>query len=629
MIKGISLSIKILLLILVVWVIQILFLNQAAKWGMNGWDDWGWLYYFDFHKGGDLSNFSKIKEDTGTPYIWTEIYYIGPLKELFGLNQTSFKYVELLFKALAGLSAAFLIYKLTNDKLFTLLTIFFFIIFPSTAGVLSHNVLSGGYLSIVFMCFFVLFYFQSVRHSKKIYLASLFYYLALLACPPRAYLILPVPLLVELIRLRKSFRPYTFIGRLVIFYIVPLVTLQSRPGWFDPMRYFYMRIHQITSGNLYTLAFPFQAISTLFIDQSFIVEILELRKKMPFINSYLSGFLILDILLFVISVFLGFVIKKTGRVSFILWLSFLTLVLEILFHMFGLFSLDKAINTISFINLEGVSYLQQTLDPTIYQASFGGYIFILGLIIGLDWWKHQRSNKILMVITFAWMWTVGSEVLLYLTNSWWNMITESNDKYILACSLGAVIFFAGIITLCFNSFLKIKNVIIKLVSCLFFFILISIVTYKEYRYIDTFYFNWNEGEGGSVYWQDTMYQRFLDKFGKENFKKDVLLYVDPGSIKFNKGSFGYPITYRIFYDEKGNFIRGFCKEVIVDIKILQDSYVIINGERGFSFNGKCVDRNIPPSAFLPLDNFYAFKMENKNFIDIRSEIINQLDANKK
>lgn len=609
---------KIFAIILLVWIVQVLFLYQASRVGFNGWDDWGMLFYYDAHRGSDLTNFFRNINDLGTPYIWTEVYLIGPLKDIFGLHQVTFKIIELLFKSLAAISAAYLVFKLTKDKLFAFFVIFFFIVFPSTVGVLSHVVLSGGFLTVAFMCLFALFYIQSFKEPKKVLFASLFFFLALLACPPRAYLILPIPLIVELVRLKRSFHPLIFLRRLIIFYF-SLLFLQSNSGWFQPQLGLLIRLKQLTSGNLYTLSFPFQMFSTLFIDQKILQDIIGR-------NSLLQGFLILNITLIILTVSLGFVVSRKRIWLFVIRVMSFTILLESIFYFFGLLSSQNG--RIPFVDLAGNTYFPELLNPTIFQASLGSYYFILGIVLGIEWWKNQRENKILKIIFFSWLWSISSELILYLTNTWWNMIEQSNDKYILACSVGAVIFAAGFCTLTFKALSRIKNLQLRLILTSLLTVSIIFIIWKDYKLLDNFYYVWNEPQGASSYWQETMYQKFLSKIGKESLKRPLILYFSPGYEISDMGSFGYPIRFEIYYDGKGNFIRDNCKMVIYDIDVLKKAYTVRNGEKGFMSDTPCVDVNfgvMGKTVFYPLSNFYAYEILNKEFIDIKNNTLVQLD----
>lgn len=624
--KKLFFYLKILALPFLVWVSQILFLNQAARWGMNGGDDWQLLFYYDAARGYNPANFFSISNYLGTPYLWTQLYYIGVLKSIFGINQFIFKEIEILLKVFAAFSSALLVFKLTKNKIFALLTIYFFIVFPSTAGVLSHVGLMGGYLSVIFGCIFIALY---IHNPKKIYLISLFFFLALLACPPRAYLLLPIPFIVELIRLRRHFQTMIFLKRLIIFYL-PLILLigKNNAAWFEPHKEFLMRIKQVTDGNLYTISLPFQAISTLFIDQTIVMEILGIGKRfLPFMNPTISGFLFINFILFLITFSLGLVIKRRKGVYFVIKITGISLFLQTLFYLFGVMSLQE--NVIIFNDSRGNQYWYQSFYPSIYQACLGGYIVALGIILIVEWWKNQKDNKILMVTCAAWVWLVFSEIFLYLTNKRWEMILESNDRYILLCSVGAVIFTAGIFTLIINSIKRLNNLNYKLSFLLLTCLVILVISYKDYKYIDSFYYKWNEGEGGSSYWQNVMYQRFVDKLGPNNLKKSLFLYIDHiGGTHFEEGSFVNPLRVgRMYYDEKGTFVRGTCKFFTDDFNIIKAAYTTKDGEKGFAYNTTCVNSDIGQReeiVFYSLDNFHAYRIQNKQFIDIKNEIVSQL-----
>lgn len=618
----------VIFLILLVWTVHIFYHPHIMQSGMQG-DDWGWLFYYDTHKASQLSNFFTIKNDLGSPHPLQQMYYIGILRDIFGLNQTAFQLTTLFFKSLAALSVGYLVYKLTRGKLFAFLAISFFIIFPSTAGL--FVIVTGlNYLIVVFMCFSIYFYIQSIKDKKYILLASLFFFLALSAGPARAYLIVLMPFIVELVRLIRKFSPFVFIRRLMIFYFLPYVFLHinATQFQFNPMVGVFTRIRQITDGNLYTFSLPFQMVSTLFVDQNIL-------KGMP----NLFGFVVVNLILFLLSMFLAFVIFSREKMKFFVAKIMLpTIILEIIFYFLALIHSNSG--DIPFVDIEGNVYFHLNLNPTIFQASIGGYIFILGILLILEWWKNQRENKILMVTAFAWIWSVISILILYLTNPWWSMIVLSNDRYSFSSSLGAVIFTAAIFTLSLKALEKIKNLKFRLLCFSIVGAVILLIAWKDYKALDQNYYAFVERDGESTsYWENIMYQRFLDKFGRENLRKPALILIDDSQdVKFNEESFGRQIIHRIYYDENDNLIRNNCKKVVFDFNKIEKAYTTYNGEKGFVYDYTiCVRHTVVASSatdgiyniFYPLTNFYAYRIENKEFIDVKDEIIGQLDEKKK
>lgn len=620
---------KIILLVIVVWFAQILFLYQASRTGFNGWDDWGQLFYYDAYNARDLRNLPFIAKETGTPYMWTEEYNIGSLKDIFGIEQRTIKLIQLLFKTLAALAVAFLAFKLTKDKLLVFFILFFFIVFPSTAGVLPHIIFAGAYLTIVFMCFSVLFYIQSVDKPKKIFLASVFFFLALLVSPPRAYFILPVPFLVELYRLKREFKIVTFLKRLFIFYS-PLIFLQSRPGIFIPHLEFLARLKQVASGNLYSLSFPFQAMSALYVDKTILNEMLTtvgLNLLLPYPD--VRGLIVIDSIFVILTFLIGLTIKVKKIFSFILAVLGLTLLLQTIFLVFGFVSSQNG--TVTYINYTVGSTYSQTLSSSIYQAAIGGFYFVLGLFISRQWF-NQRNNRILMIMSVAWFWTISTELLLYATNHWYTMVDLSLDRYTVVASVGAVIFAGGIFSLATSAIAEIKKFNFKILSFLLLIIFLLLGSWKNFELLDKFFFNWNEKQGMSAYWQDTVHQRFLSKVGSENLKRPMIVYVDPNSKEpFIWGAFIHPSRYRLFYDEKDNLIRDNCKAITGDFKELKSSFVTQEGEKGFFIDSICTNPEISfqmKKFFYPLQYFYAYRQEEGDFKDIKDEIISQITYEK-
>jgi len=606
--KQVFVILKIIIIVLLVWAAQTLFINQASKTGFNGWDDWGLVTTYDAFNGNDLRSFPTIAN-------------IGIIKNIFGLNQTTLRLFELFIKSLAALSVSYMLFKFAKNKLFSFFAIFFFIVLASTAGPLVSIIFIGAYVTIILMCLFLLSYVQSIKKPKRIWLSSLFFFGAILVCPSRAYLIVPVPFFVELFFLVRTSNFLNFLKRAFILYL-PLIILQTflllngdRPHpAFMPQQDILSRYQQVTSGNLYTLSLPFQAISSLFIDVSFIQGI---------------GFALMNFILLILSICLGLALNAKKFVWFTVKLMGLTILTEIIFYLFGQLSLHNSqIVYISVIKF--VDPYSQAFYPSIFQASLGAFYSILGLLIGWEWWKYQRDSKMLKIIFFAWLWSVLSEILLYLTSHWYDMINYSFDRYIITSSLGAVIFIAGIFVLFTQAVVRTKKIFTKL----FLFSLIGIfslvIAWKNYYLLDRYYHNVNENNGSSAYWQDSMYQKFLNKFPRDNLAKSIVLYFDSSQEEstFNQSSFIQPARFRLFYNNNGSLIRNNCKAVTSNIDVLKKGFVILNGEKGFLVDSICISffSLFYQTEFYPLSNFYAFKIQDKEFIETTNEALNQISV---
>lgn len=604
---------------------QILFLSQAARTGFNGWDDWGLAVTYDAFHGNNPGSFLAIAKFYGSPYLWSEAYNIGIIKNVFGLNQTVLVVFEIFVKSLAGLSVGYLVLRLTRDKIYAGFAVFLFCIFASTAGPLDHVIFIGAYGMIIFGCLATLDYVSTEKRFHLIF-SSLWFFIAILLCPSRAYLIVPVPLLVELYYLLKTFNIKRFIMSLAIFYF-PLVVLQGimllngdQPHQaFMPQLDVLSRIEQVSSGNLYSLTLPFQAISSLFIDVSFVQEILGNS------GSILFGFIKVNLILFCFSIIFGWIIREKSPLWFGIKLTGITILIEAIFYWFGLVSgVNGQVSYLSSIKF--VDPYSQNLVPSIFQASFGVYYVVLGVLMWLRWRQDQRKNRVLGIALIGWGWSVFSEILIYLTSHWYGMLDSSIDRYIIACSAGAVVFIGGIFTLAIRAINRLEKPSSKTLLYSLIGMLVLLIAWKNYTLLDRFFYTINEVMGGGSYWQDMMYDRFVDEFGENNLKKPILLYVDSDS-NFDHGSFIYPARFRLFYNKNGDLVEGVCRAVTTDVKELQKGYAITNSETGFVIDSICTNSGLTyEKVFYPLADFYAYKIENKNFIDIRQTTLEEINS---
>ncbi len=616
-IAGSFLIVKIFIVILLVWAIQTLFLHELVNNGISG-DDLEWLFYFHAYRGDLISQFPFIWNDR-TIYIVQEIYYMGMLEGIFGfLNLPAFQLTHLLFKSLATLSLYFLIFSLLKNRLFAFLAAFFFIISSSTTGVFELVVYGTCFLSISFICFFILFYIQSLKDSKKILLASLFLFLALVLCPPRTFPIIVVPFVVELIRLIRKFRPFVFLRRLLIFYFLPF-TLFGGDARHVTGGSWVVHLYDFTAGNYYSITYPLQVLSSLFIDKSFLEYIFGQWK-----NVNLNVVLALQLLLLPFSIFLGLIIKTKKLGIFLVKITLLTFLLQAILYVLGSLSHDlpPGFAIIQKVNFNTISFLQ---------ASLGGYLLIFGLFLGFECWQNQRNNHLMRVLVAAWLWTVISLILIWFSAGGVQIADQVDRRYVLLTSLGAVVFTAGIFTLAIESLLKIRNRAAKISSLFLICVALLTITFGNYRFLDQYFYKRNQELGFDSSWQKLMYQRFLNKFGKANLHKDAFIYIDfSGSEEkdriFYTNSVG--IIYKLIYYEDGHLIRDNCKAVVHDPRVLKKSYTVVNGEKGFIFDTICVNPVIGQDGkphYYSLDNFYAYSLQNREFVDIKEKTIAELD----
>lgn len=607
--------VKIILIILLAWVAQTLFLHEVLNNGIHG-DDLNALFWFHAFRGDLPSQFPFLWNDK-TIFILQQIYYMGLLQGIFGfMNFPPVQLTHLFFKTLAGLSLSLLIYKLVKDKTFAVLTVFFFLVSLSTTGTFIALAQGTAYLAMASTAIFALFYYQSFKQPSKILPASLFFFLALIISPPRTFPIIVIPFIVELIRLKNKFRPFVFLGRLFIFYFLPYKLLSKDSGHVTGRSWF-VHLQDFTSGNYYSISYPFQVISSLFIDKSFLKYIFFPRSTLD-----LYAILIQQLLLLPLSILLGLIVKFKKPFNFLIKITLSTLLLRILFFVFGTYSHDLPFDggIIQQVNFNKISFSQ---------ASFGGYFVIFGILLVFEWWKNQRNDKVMMVLSGAWFWILVSLMIVWFSAGGVDMI-GSDRRYVLPISLGSTIFSAGIFTL------LIKKMVLKVSSFFLLGIIIFMITFVNYNFLNNYFWERNQQDGSDSGWQREMFQRFLEKFGQANLYKDALIYLDYSKSndqdrEFYKNSVGN--FYILVFFDKGYLTRDNCKAVIYDKQVLKKTYKIINGRKGFLVDYPptlCVKPVIGydgKTTFYPMDNFYAYSLQNREFIDIKESILNEFSGN--
>lgn len=111
---------------------------------------------------------------------------------------------------------------------------------------------------------------------------------------------------------------------------------------------------------------------------------------------------------------------------------------------------------------------------------------------------------------------------------------------------------------------------------------------------------------------------------KFNNKLPSLFYFDtsgdyPNGRFYEQSMLGRFSDWMFF---KGNYPPGSCNLPVVindNLQLLKDKFVEKDGERGFSYRDYC-GRPI----FYKLQEFYAFKLKNREHINIKEEILEKL-----
>ena len=136
--------------------------------------------------------------------------------------------------------------------------------------------------------------------------------------------------------------------------------------------------------------------------------------------------------------------------------------------------------------------------------------------------------------------------------------------------------------------------------------------------------------GRSAHGQQVIQGRFREHIKDIDFSKPALFYFDTSDISgegpfYSEGFLGSFPFWMHFQDRQ--LIDG-CIEVLYlnEHKQLLPYIREEDGERGFFFRGLCVENG--KSSYKEIlykpENFYAFKIKSRNFIDIKEEVLKEL-----
>ena len=199
-IKLVQNTVLLALLIVTVAISNYYLLSDSLTLGFKP-DDW--ILYFSYKALGTnpLSQIVSVWAERGI-YTTYQVYYMGFLDSLFGLNYYSFHFVNLIFKIVATISLYPLILVLSKNKLLAVLSVILFAISHSTVGPLELVVKGSDYLAIIWMNLFLIVYYLIIVDKlvglKYHLLLFILFILSLAFSPIRIFPLIVIPPMVEI-----------------------------------------------------------------------------------------------------------------------------------------------------------------------------------------------------------------------------------------------------------------------------------------------------------------------------------------------------------------------------------------------------------------------------------------------
>lgn len=597
----------------------------------NTTEDWPFLIAYRSLTPNPLTEIWYIWKSYGL-HTTAQVYHIGILSEFLGYNYQAYQIVNIILKIIGTLSLYPLIIVVFKNRKLAFLSTILFGISSATAGSFLWVVKGSEYIGIALMnLFFVTYYFTIKKESKILFLlSSIIVLLAYLMAPPRMF---PLPLFIlaiEFFWLLKMGRLSNLKHSLIrVLLLVLPIYLISKPAPVSSMPFTSrpeMLLNDILAGNWHNLLDPFAGIGwTLFTN-----DFLQLLGQLQ-LDTFMSPtkywiFLIRPTVIFAIATLILAFILSRKTIKFFLTVFITNFILDIL--MFILANHQYLISE-NLTNPQDGQFIY-----TKYPTLLGLYMLTLSFGCFLEWIKDKKNKLLLSLwvgpflsVTFLWpTWIImGPLINGYNGVNWYFGIP----------AMGITVFMASILVLFYEKLKYRKSLRIFAGSVIFAAI---VIFYQGHGMAITKQYLGINPERIKLQDQQKLHEEFFNELDDPAKKGNMLVY-----FEINKDLVDLRRTDR-FYEEAlvlkdfGDWMHFRRKEspgciyVVPNKEVLRSIVEVKNGEKGFVYKGNCLVKetdkiryNNKDNIYYELKDFYAFRIQNGEFINITNEIIKELD----
>ncbi len=582
-------------------------------------DDWGFLSAYRLYVTNPFLDIMNAWKQIGS-HNFSYSYYMGILYHFFGLDYSAYRITNLIFKIIATLTLYPLVLYISKRRSLAFLSTFIYAIHFSSFGLLDGPSRGGNFIAIALMNLFLLVYFYiSEKKITNIFISfslSVWLFTIILFGSTRLFPLIVIVPLIELVNIWGKVRKGlgAAIKRLLVVYFpfLPLF-LFSPKSISDQVGYIIGLIDKLKEGNWQLFLTPFAVMGSMYIPKNF----------WPFfgqgiynnLSSYLSSLLAEAMLLyFVLLIFIVFFISKKP-------LKFLArnLILNFVVGIFA-YLIDH-----NWLFLDTTT--RTPVDPGTFlvPALIGLFVTVTSFCVFLEWKESEKKNNLL---PFLFIPSLFSLIFIFLT---WlfadiNSIFMGVHAYLTIPAIGTSIVVAGVLVLIYEklSYFKSLGKIIRvflIVIILFFYFEICAVG------VDEFFSHWvNNGLRISDQ------RRIIDEFWAEigdsrNFNQNnlPLVYLDADKTEYENGIFyseaivwklasWFDLRYR--KEKEGRF--ALCQIMILSREEL-DKYVSLTDDGKKIISTRCGE-----NISYDINNFFAFKLQKRNLIPNRKEVLTKL-----
>lgn len=609
-------------LVIIVFSLQFYLLDLALKIGFKP-DDWA--LYFKYKTLG-LHPLSKVLEVWGERGIYTtyQVYYMGLLESIVGFDYRSFQIVNVIFKASATLAVFPLVLVIFKNKSLAVLTTLLFAISHSSVGPLEFVVKGSDYLAIFWMCIFLTVYCLIIKKYPRNFLllsvSLILLLLSLLFSPIRIFPILILLPLIEIYLLMKNLNLENFkniLMRISILYLPMLALMLYAPDSLlgilaVPLGIF----NKIIEGNWHFLLYPFSGMGYTFIPGEYwhkIFGLLSLNTFQEYITFLSGGPTVIFGILTLIVAFLN-----SKRPWFYFLFTFcLNFILEILVFF-------VATNSRFLPHGVGLSYDQMDLYP----ALFGVYVSVVGFTSFIEWVKRNKIDNRLFEF-----WS-GTLFLFLFTFATWTFAPfgtsfSGTSYYLVVSSMGSSLLMAAFLLSLYYKSRQTKSLVLKIVLLALIFILMISINVLDANKIRSRFLDLLSN-GRSAHGQQVIQGRFKEYTKSIDFSIPALFYFDTSDIPRERPFYseGFLASFPFWMHLRSNQLTDGCLEMLYlnEYKQLLPYIKEQDGQKGFFYRGLCVNNGKAgyKDIFYKPENFYAFKIKDRDFIDIKKELLKEL-----
>lgn len=582
-------------------------------------DDWLFLSAYRTYVVNPFLDIMSAWKQIGS-HNFSYSYYIGVLYSFFGLDYSAYRITNQIFKIIATLSLYPLVLYISKRRLLAFLSTFIYAIHFSSFGLLDGPSRGSNFIAIALMSLFLLVYFYiSEKKISNIFISfslSVWLFTVIFFGSTRLFPLLVIVPFIELLniwsRIRKGVG--TAIKRLLIVYSpFLLLFLFSPKSISDQIGYFGGLFEKLKDGNWQLFLTPFAAMGSTYIPK----DLWPLFGQ-PFyhnLSSYLTSLLIESILVyFVLLIFIVFFISRKP-IKFLARNLIFSFIVGIFVYLID--------HNWLLLNITA----RTPVDPGTFltPALIGLFIMTTSFCLFLEWKESEKKNSLLPFLFLA---PIFSLIFIFLT---WlfadiNSIFMGVHAYLTIPSIGTSIVLATVLVLIYDRLISSKILLKKILALQIIILSLGLFFYISFVNVDQFFSKWlNEGLRISDQ------QRIMDKFWSyvqftKHSEKDIppLIYID-SSEDYQNGSFYSEVIiwraaawFDLKYKKPKEGRYSLCDIVIINKEDILN-YLHLGNDKTTLVYDKCGQ-----AVSHKLDDFYAFKLKNRDIYPMRTEILKEL-----